>query len=232
MGCSPLNVALRAVCGERASFYSDAIGISERAMLLGIRTGTASDLTLPDGRFALRRVRPNGSHRSPVRYIHDNLDRPLSVAEIAGRISCIATPSNTIIGRFTRVSPRDEDYIERARIDRCGESDCARTTTPIKAIADRVSCRNGPAISLRAFTQDREKPPGAFSQQAAHCQQVPIRNPQDHWSKDHPSAYCGSAITCGKHPTYSAPAALWDQVRLSRTVPTSYACPSAEHYTG
>lgn len=96
--------------------------------------------------------------RRAVRYIHDNLSRPLTVPEIAARTSVSPRHLTRLFGRFTGVPPAA--YIEKARLQRA-RTLLLKTDDPVKQIGAQVGYDDVHHFT-RAFTRLVGCPPGAF----------------------------------------------------------------------
>ncbi len=157
-GLIPLwNVALRDIAGNE-HLSCPTVSALGSAILLGIlHAGTApyasvSRPALPAASSSERLA------QVAVRYIHDNLNRPLSVNEIAGQIHVSPRHLTRLLEKFTGVSPAS--YIERARIDRAATM-LLRSDMPIKTIADEVGYATVHHFT-RTFSRVQGKPPGQF----------------------------------------------------------------------
>lgn len=96
--------------------------------------------------------------RLAIRYIHDNLNRPISVSEVAAQVHLSPRHLSRLFVSFTGVAPAA--YIERARIDRASTL-LLRTDDPIKRIAEAVGYDDIHHFS-RAFARVQSIPPGAY----------------------------------------------------------------------
>jgi AraC-like DNA-binding protein len=113
----------------------------------------------------------NAPARLAVRFIHDNLSRPLSVDEIAAQVFTSPRHLSRLFQRFTGVSPAV--YVVHARIDRA-RGLLAHTRTPIKDVAEAVGYPDVHHFS-RVFTQQVGCPPGEYRRDPSRR---PVRNIQ------------------------------------------------------
>ena len=96
--------------------------------------------------------------RLAVRFIHDNLYRPLGVAEIANQVHASPRHLSRLFARFTGTSPAA--YITQARLDRaCGL--LANSNAPIKEVAEAVGYPDVHYFT-RVFAQRLGCPPGEY----------------------------------------------------------------------
>ncbi|RYX81279.1 AraC family transcriptional regulator [bacterium] len=96
--------------------------------------------------------------RLAVRFIHDNLARPLSLSEIAAHIHVSPRQLTRLLGQFTGTSPAA--YIERARLDRA-EALLLKSSLSLKEIACEVGYPDVAHFS-RVFSKRNGNPPGDF----------------------------------------------------------------------
>jgi AraC-like DNA-binding protein/mannose-6-phosphate isomerase-like protein (cupin superfamily) len=96
--------------------------------------------------------------RHAVRYIHDNLDRPLRVAELARHVHLSPRQLSRLFAVHIGAPPAA--YVERARLDRAAAL-LVRTPAPIKQVAAEVGYP-GVVPFTRAFTRRHGAPPGRF----------------------------------------------------------------------
>ncbi|MDX1932964.1 MAG: AraC family transcriptional regulator [Capsulimonadales bacterium] len=96
--------------------------------------------------------------RQAVRYVHDHLDRPLSVSEVADALGVSERQLARLFLRFVGVSPAL--YITRARMDRAAAL-LLRTDDPIKQIAALLGYEDIHHFT-RVFTRTLGCPPGRF----------------------------------------------------------------------
>jgi AraC-like DNA-binding protein/mannose-6-phosphate isomerase-like protein (cupin superfamily) len=93
-----------------------------------------------------------------VRYIHDNLSRPLTVPEIAAQANVSPRHLTRLFSRFTGVPPAA--YIEKARLQRA-RTLLLKTDDPVKQIGAQVGYEDVHHFT-RVFTRLVGCPPGAF----------------------------------------------------------------------
>jgi AraC-like DNA-binding protein len=149
--------ALRAAAGgPPRRGQRDQLAALATALLLGLARAGAGELAaLPDpeppdlGGRAVRQA---------VRYIQDNLDRPLRVGELARHVHVSPRQLTRLFAAHLGVSPAA--YVERVRLDRAAAL-LVRTATPIKQVAAAVGY---PAVApfTRAFARRHGQPPGRF----------------------------------------------------------------------
>ncbi len=96
--------------------------------------------------------------RLAVRYVHDNLARPLSASEVAGQVHTSPRHLSRLFQRFTGASPAA--YITHARMDRAAGL-LAHTDTPIKEVAAAVGYPDVHHFT-RAFAHHFGLPPGEY----------------------------------------------------------------------
>ena len=99
--------------------------------------------------------------RRAVRFIHNNLHRPLSVVEVAGDVGLSERQLTRLFARFAGAAPAA--YIMQARIDRAAAL-LLRTDDPIKQIAALVG-HDDIHTFTRTFTRLTGCPPGRFREQ-------------------------------------------------------------------
>jgi AraC family L-rhamnose operon transcriptional activator RhaR len=148
--------ALRtAAAGPPRRGQRDELAALATALLLGLARAGAGDLpplpaepTDPGGRAV----------RHAVRYIHDNLDRPLRVGELARHVHVSPRQLSRLFAAHVGAPPAA--YVERVRLDRAAAL-LVRTATPIKQVAAAVGY---PSVApfTRAFARRHGQPPGRF----------------------------------------------------------------------
>jgi AraC-like DNA-binding protein len=148
--------ALRAAAGgpQRRGQRAELAALAT-ALLLGLARAGAGELPpLPAGPPDLdaRLV------RHAVRYIHDNLDRPLRVAELARHVHVSPRQLSRLFAVHIGDSPAA--YVERVRLDRAAAL-LVRTGAPIKQVAAEVGYP-GVVPFTRAFARRHGRPPGRF----------------------------------------------------------------------
>ncbi len=111
------------------------------------------------------------SARLAVRFIHDNLARPLPLSEIAAQVSLSPRHLSRVFARFTGKAPAH--YITHARMDRAAGL-ILRSALPLKEIAATVGY---PDIHhfTRVFTAHVGSPPGEVRR---HPELLPVPNIQ------------------------------------------------------
>lgn len=156
--------ALRASAG-RATVHPAAFAVQSRALIgaliVGIAEagGGAADADAPVEKEAAAFLPGDeAAGRRAVRYIHDNLGRPLSVPEIAERVGVSPRHLTRLFARFAGTSPAA--YVETARIQRASTL-LLRTDDPIKQIGALVGYEDVHHFT-RVFTRAIGCPPGLF----------------------------------------------------------------------
>jgi AraC family L-rhamnose operon transcriptional activator RhaR len=96
--------------------------------------------------------------RLAVRYIQDNLDRPLRVEELARQVN--VSPRQLTRLFATQLNEPPASYVERVRLERAAGL-LARTRMPIKQIASELGYPDVPTFT-RAFARQHKSPPGRF----------------------------------------------------------------------
>jgi AraC family L-rhamnose operon transcriptional activator RhaR len=129
-----------------------------RALLLGIAVAGAGGETGPPEADGIEAG--SSLARVAVRYIHDNLNRPLPVEEVADYLHLSPRHLTRVVTRFTGVAPAA--YIEQARMDRA-RALLLRTNDPIKQIAALVGYRDVHHFT-RVFARRFGCPPGRYRQ--------------------------------------------------------------------
>ena len=163
--------ALRAVAsGLPGAAYEAQYQALTTALILGIAQAGAGRERLPD-------AEPPGpgasdlAARLAVRFIHDNLNRPLPLAEIAAQAHLSPRHLSRLLTRFTGKSPAH--YITHARMDRA-RGLLLRSQTPIKEVAVAVGYPDVHHFT-RAFAAHFGTPPGEMRR---HPEQAPVPNIQ------------------------------------------------------
>ncbi len=153
--------ALRAVAdrptlpGQRAQLAALA-----QALLLGLaRAGLDSP---PTAAVAITETESDDRHgraiRNATRYIHDNLDRPLRVEELARHVHVSPRQLTRLFADGLGTSPAS--YVEHVRLDRAAAL-LVRTQQPIKHIAAALGYPDVASFT-RAFARRHGQPPGRF----------------------------------------------------------------------
>jgi len=96
--------------------------------------------------------------RMAVRYIEDNLDRPLRVEELAKQVNVSPRQLTRLFATLLNEPPAS--YVERVRLEVAARS-LASTQTPIKQIAAELGYPDVPTFT-RAFARQHQSPPGRF----------------------------------------------------------------------
>jgi AraC family L-rhamnose operon transcriptional activator RhaR len=165
--------ALRAAAGGRLrpGYEAQITGLMT-ALLLAIAQAGADSHTPP----ALEPRGPDASAlvaRFALRYVHDNLNHPLSLPEIAAHVHVSPRHLSRLFARFAGTSVAA--YIVRARLDRaCGL--LLHTDLPIKEIAAAVGYPDVHYFT-RVFTRYFRCPPGAYRQEGGRGHVRKIQEP-------------------------------------------------------
>jgi AraC family L-rhamnose operon transcriptional activator RhaR len=133
----------------------------------------AGDNTLAGSTHPAGGALGSGLVRQALRYVHDNLDRPLSVEELARHVHLSRRQLTRLFTDQAGSPPAS--YIERARLDHAAAL-LSHTAQPIKQIAAAVGY---PDVSqfTRAFTRRTGTPPGTFRRQADPAATNPAPSP-------------------------------------------------------
>ncbi len=129
------------------------------ALVLGIaQAASASDLALinPAGMSA-----GEAEARLAVRFIHDNLSRPLPLPEIAAQVHVSPRHLSRLVQRFTGVSPAQ--YVTQARMDRA-RGLLSHSILPVKEVAAQVGYPDVHHFT-RAFSAHVGCPPAEYRRQ-------------------------------------------------------------------
>jgi transcriptional regulator GlxA family with amidase domain len=100
--------------------------------------------------------------RQALRYVHDNLDRPLAVDELARHVHLSRRQLTRLFTDHVGRSPAA--YVEHTRLDHAAAL-LVRTDLPIKRVAAAVGYPD-PALFTRAFSRRLGTPPGRFRRSA------------------------------------------------------------------
>ena len=151
---------LRAVAGSAEHAGKNAqLGHLQNALLLQIAAGGAGeDAPAP----IVPALSPHRLARLGARYIHDNLARSLSVAEVAAHLHLSPRQFQRVFAEFAGTSP--SAYIETARLDRARHL-LLTTAQPIKAIALKVGYPDVHHFT-RVFSKGCGIAPAAFRKSA------------------------------------------------------------------
>lgn len=148
--------ALRAVGnGPRAPGQSGQLAGLAGALLLGLARAGAGGAENATPAPADRRAR---TIRNAIRYIHDNLDRPLRVDEVARHVHVSPRQLTRLFADGLGAPPAS--YVERARLDRAAAL-LVRTEQPIKQVAAGLGYPDVASFT-RAFSRQHGLPPGRF----------------------------------------------------------------------
>lgn len=101
--------------------------------------------------------------RLALRYVHDNLNRPLCVSEIAANVYVSARHLSRLFLRLTGVAPAA--YVTQARLDRA-KGLLAHSEMPIKEVAEAVGYPDVHHFT-RVFARGCGCPPGEFRRHEA-----------------------------------------------------------------
>ena len=166
--------AIRAASGGPPSLGDEAqrlalvsalvIGVAQAASGL---TGPASEMPAVDGGGSAARL--------AVRFIHDNLGRPLPLAEIAAQVHVSPRHLARLVTRFTGVTPAQ--YITHARLDRA-RALLRHSPLPIKEIAAAVGYPDVHHFT-RVFSARYDCPPGEFRRDPERGHVPDIQRPGD-----------------------------------------------------
>ena len=144
------------------------------ALLIGI-VQSGSDRESSDGPDVGWRDAAHTAVHCAIRYIHDNLNRPLSVEEIADEVHVSPRHLSRIFTTLTGVSPAA--YIARSRLDRAS-SLLLRTAMPIKEVATSVGYPDVHHFT-RVFSSRVGRPPGRYRREIGPFDGRKIQNPGD-----------------------------------------------------
>jgi len=167
--------ALRAVAAAPpGGAYETQYQALATALVLGIaQAGSGADRLAP--------VEPTGSDacdlaaRLAVRFIHDNLSRPLPLVEIAAQVHLSPRHLTRLFTRFTGKSPAH--YITHARMDRA-RGLLLRSPMPIKEVAATVGYPDVHHFT-RAFAAHFGCPPGEMRRHPEQGRVSNIQHPGD-----------------------------------------------------
>ena len=167
--------ALRAIASAPpGAAYEAQYQALATALILGIAQAGV-------GREPLTDAKPSGPETSDiaarlaVRFIHDNLNRPLPLAEIAAQVHLSSRHLSRLLMRFTGKSPAH--YITHARMDRA-RGLLLRSPAPIKEIGAAVGYPDVHHFT-RAFTAHFGTPPGEMRRHPERAAVPIIQKPGD-----------------------------------------------------
>ena len=163
--------ALRAAADGAPALASQAqYGALASALVLGIAQ-TATDAA-PTGGEPGGAASGEAEARLAVRFIHDNLGRPLSLPEIAAQVHLSPRHLSRLFHHFTGVPPAQ--YVAQARMDRA-RGLLSHSALPIKEVAVQVGYPDVHHFT-RAFAAHVGCPPAEFRR---HPDKAPVRNVQN-----------------------------------------------------
>jgi AraC-like DNA-binding protein/mannose-6-phosphate isomerase-like protein (cupin superfamily) len=165
--------ALEAAAGEPLGLAGEEQHrLLATALLLGIGQAGAERLDVPEAAASEPSDLPA---RLAVRFIHDNLSRPLPLPEIAAQVHLSPRHLSRVLRKFTGKAPAH--YITHARMDRA-RGLLLRSALPLKEIAATVGY---PDIHhfTRVFTAHFGSPPGEVRRRPELCPVLNIQNPGD-----------------------------------------------------
>lgn len=146
--------------GARVAGHQALLAALGQALLLGLaRAGGGQDLAAMPQPATERNSR---AVHMAVRYIHDNLDRPLRVEELARHVHVSPRQLTRLFASGLNTSPAS--YVERVRLERAAAL-LVRTETPIRQIAADLGYPDVPTFT-RAFARQHGTPPGRFRRAA------------------------------------------------------------------
>ena len=167
--------ALQAVAsGLPGAAYEPQYAALTTALILGIAQAGA-DGGLPPVPESSGPEAGDLAARLAVRFIHDNLNRPLPLAEIAAQVHLSPRHLSRLFMCFTGKSPAH--YITHARMDRA-RGLLLRSQTPIKEIAATVGYPDVHHFT-RAFTAHYGGPPGEMRRHPELGRVSNIQHPGD-----------------------------------------------------
>jgi len=152
--CKSIWQALHAVAGAELRGAAEQIGWLTAALLIGIAQAVAPialPAAAPDRRHGLLMQRA-------LRYIDDNLHRPLSPGEVASEVSLSQRHFTRLFREHTNTTLAR--YVTRARVDRA-RARLRSETVPIKQIAAELGFRDIHYFT-RIFTRAAGVPPGSL----------------------------------------------------------------------
>lgn len=134
------------------------------SLALSLVLGIAQALTPGHGVPLEEQRSENAAARLAVRYIQDNLNRPLSLAEIAAHVSLSERHFTRLFATYTGTSPAR--YVQLTRLDRANAL-LHGTDMPIKEIAQECGFTDV-AYFTRCFAQRYGTPPAAHRRGEGH----------------------------------------------------------------
>lgn len=151
-----LWAALRATAGGPALPGQDAAAAAVAQALVVALAQAGAETLLPEP--AAPADTGAGTVRQALRYVEDNLDRPLSVDELARHVHLSRRQLTRLF--TTHVGRSPAAYVEQARLDHAAAL-LVRTDAPIKQIAAAVGYPDVTRFT-RAFSRRLGTPPGRF----------------------------------------------------------------------
>ena len=133
------------------------------ALLLGCAQALSEQSELPEE--AVGPGSGEATARLAVRFIHDNLNRPLLLSEVAAQVHVSTRHLSRLVTDFTGISPAH--YIARARLDRA-RGLLMHSDLPIKEIAVTVGYPDVHHFT-RVFTARFGCPPGTMRRHPEKC---------------------------------------------------------------
>lgn len=165
--------AIRAACAGPPSLGDEAQRLAlASALVIGIaQAASAPTAPVPE----MPAVDGDSAARLAVRFIHDNLARPLPLAEVAAQVHVSPRHLARLVVRFAGVSPAQ--YITRARLDRA-RGLLRHSPLPIKEIGCAVGYPDVHHFT-RAFSARFGCPPGEMRRDPDRGHVLNIQNPGD-----------------------------------------------------
>ena len=167
--------ALQALCSAPPGLaYEAQYQALATALILGIAHAAADPEILPS--LELPGAESGDlAARLAVRFIHDNLNRPLPLSEIAAQVHLSPRHLTRLFTRFTGKAPAS--YITHARMDRA-RGLLLRSSLPIKEVAVTVGYPDVHHFT-RAFTSHYGSPPGEMRRHPEQGYVSNIQHPGD-----------------------------------------------------
>ena len=170
---SALWSALEASAGVPASVGSEDLNrVLASALVLALCQAGTEHLSAPE---AGRQDVGDLAGQLAVRFIQDNLSRPLTTAEIAAQVHLSPRHLSRVFARFTGKSPAH--YLSHARMDRA-RGLLVKSALPIKEIAATVGYPDVHHFT-RVFAAHFGSPPGEVRRHPERCGVPNIQNPGD-----------------------------------------------------
>ena len=166
--------ALQSVAASPGPAYEPQYGALVTALILGIAQAGAERDSLPP-RAPENHEAANPAARLAVRFIHDNLNQPLPLGDIAAQVYLSPRHLSRLFIRFTGKSVAS--YITHARMDRA-RGLLLRSPLPIKEIAATVGYPDVHHFT-RVFTAHFDCPPGEMRKHPELGRVPNIQHPGD-----------------------------------------------------